>query len=83
LPAGRYATLVHVGPYNSAEVPDLNAARAELLGWAREQGAELDSSKTAQGTAFEACVERYFTDASREPDWSKWETELAYLIREG
>jgi hypothetical protein len=80
LPAGRYATLLHVGPYNSSEVPDLAAARAELLEWARRGGVELDSSKTARGTAFEACIERYLTDASREPDWSKWETELSYLI---
>jgi hypothetical protein len=28
----------------------------------------------------EASVERYLTDASREPDWSKWETELSHLI---
>jgi effector-binding domain-containing protein len=80
LPAGRYATLLHVGPYNSSDVPDLRAARAELREWARRQGFEWNSSKTARGTAFEACIERYLTDASREPDWSKWETELAYLV---
>jgi effector-binding domain-containing protein len=80
LPAGRYATFLHVGPYSSSEVPDLAAARAELLEWARRQGVKLDSAETERGTAFEACIERYLTDASRERDWSKWETELAYLI---
>jgi effector-binding domain-containing protein len=80
LPEGRYATLLHVGPYNSSDVPDLAAARAELHEWARRQGLEWGCSETARGTAFEACIERYLTDASREPDWSKWETELAYLI---
>jgi RNA polymerase sigma-70 factor (ECF subfamily) len=80
LPAGRYATLLHVGPYTSSDVPDLAAARADLLGWGRRQGIEWDSSKTPRGTAFEACIESYLTDARREPDWSKWETELAYLI---
>lgn len=80
LPAGRYATLLHVGPYTHAEVPDLAAAHAELIEWGRRQGIEWDGSKTPRGTAFEACIERYLTDASREPDWSKWETELAYLV---
>jgi effector-binding domain-containing protein len=80
LPAGRYATFLHVGPYNSSDLPALRAARAELLEWARRQGIEWDASETARGTAFEACIERYLTDPSAEPDWSKWETELAYLI---
>lgn len=80
LPEGRYATFLHVGPYISSDVPDLPAARAELLEWARRHGIEWDASETARGTAFEACIERYLTDPSREPDWSKWETELAYLI---
>jgi DNA gyrase inhibitor GyrI len=80
LPTGRYATLLHVGPYTSSEVPDLAAARAHLFEWGRRQGIEWESSKTPRGTAFEACIEHYLTDASREPDWSKWETELAYLI---
>jgi GyrI-like small molecule binding domain len=80
LPAGRYGTLLHVGPYTSSEVPDLGSAHDELLEWGRRQGIEWAGSKTADGTAFEACIERYLTDARREPDWSKWETELAYLI---
>lgn len=82
LPAGRYVTFLHVGPYNHAEVPDLEAARAEVLGWAEERGIEVASSKTQQGTAFQAYVEHYITDASREPDWSRWQTELAYLVDE-
>jgi effector-binding domain-containing protein len=82
LPAGRYATFLHVGPYTHPEVPDLGAARAEVLGWAEERGVEVARSKTDQGTAFQAYVEHYLTDASREPDWSRWETELAYLVDE-
>ena len=80
--AGRYATFLHVGPYTHTEVPDLGAARAEVLGWAEERGVKLAISKTDQGTAFQAYVEHYITDASREPDWSKWQTELAYLVDE-
>ena len=40
----------------------------------------MESSESARGTAYEANVEHYLTDASREPDWSKWQTELACLI---
>jgi hypothetical protein len=40
LPAGRYATFLHVGPYNSSDVPDLRAARADVLEWGRRQGIE-------------------------------------------
>jgi effector-binding domain-containing protein len=83
LPTGRYATLLHVGPYNSTEVPDLASARTELLRWADREGVELERSTTDRGTEFRACVERYITDPSQEPDWSKWETELAYLTAEG
>jgi effector-binding domain-containing protein len=79
LPEGRYATFLHVGPYRSTEVPDLASARAELLDWAERQGVELESSTTDRGTRFRACVEHYITDPSRESDWSKWKTELAYL----
>jgi effector-binding domain-containing protein len=82
LPAGRYATLLHVGPYNSSKAPDLADARAELRDWAQGQGLEWNGSETANGTAFAACVEWYLTDPSSEPDWSKWRTELAYLTSE-
>jgi effector-binding domain-containing protein len=80
LPAGRYAVLRHVGPYVHAAVADLSDARAALAAWAEREGVRLERSATPRGTAFEANVERYITDASREPDWSRWETELAALV---
>jgi effector-binding domain-containing protein len=80
LPAGRYLTYLHIGPYTHAEVPDLDAARSLLTAWAEREGVTLESAATPRGTAFEANVEYYRTDASREPDWSRWETELARLI---
>ena len=80
LPGGRYVTYLHVGPYTHAEVTDLADAHSTLAAWAEREGIRLESSPTARGTAFEASVERYLTDASREPDWSKWETELSHLI---
>ena len=80
LPAGRYLTYLHVGPYTHAEVPDLHDARSLVAAWAAREGVTLESAATPRGTAFEANVEHYRTDASREPDWSRWETELAVLI---
>jgi effector-binding domain-containing protein len=80
LPAGSYLTYLHVGPYTHAEVDDLNDAHSRLIAWAEREGLDFESSTTPRGTAYEANVERYLTDASREPDWSKWQTELACLI---
>jgi effector-binding domain-containing protein len=82
LPAGRYATLLHVGPYSSTKEPDLAAARAGLLRWAEREGIKLERSRTGAGSGFRACVEHYITDPRREPDPSKWETELAFLTTE-
>jgi hypothetical protein len=80
LPAGRFATVRHIGPYNSADSPDLSSAREALLAWARREDIGLESSDTGEGTRYRASVEHYLNDASQEPDPSKWETELAYLI---
>lgn len=59
---------------------DLNDARSLLSAWAEREGIGLQSSPTPRGKAYAANVERYLTDASREADWSKWQTELACLI---
>jgi effector-binding domain-containing protein len=75
LPAGRYGTLLHVGPYD-----DLAASNAALQDWAEEQGIVWDSWDTDSGSAWRGRVERYLTDPSVEPDPSKWEVEVAYLI---
>ena len=80
LPGGRYLTYLHVGPYTHAEVADLNDARSLVTAWAEREAISLESSATARGTAYDANVEHYLTDASREADWSKWQTELACLI---
>ena len=79
LPAGDYAVLVHVGPYRHEDVPDLRAARERLVAWAEAEGLELAREESGGAVTFAACVESYLTDASREPDWTKWETELAFL----
>jgi effector-binding domain-containing protein len=79
LPAGDYAVLVHVGPYNHDEVPDLHAARERLLAWAQNEGLELAREERRGAVTFAACIESYLKGALEEPDWTKWETELAYL----
>ena len=77
LPAGRYGTLLHVGPYD-----DLIASNAALQDWAEKQGIVWDSWDTDSGSAWRGRVERDLIEPSVEPDPSKWEVEVAYLIAE-
>ena len=79
LPAGRYLTLMHVGPYRSETAPDLAASRERLIAWAEEQGL-VYSRNTAHGTTLPCCLERYLIGPVEEPDFTKWETEFAYLV---
>jgi effector-binding domain-containing protein len=76
LPAGRYAVLRHTGPYDG--LIDANAA---LQQWAHDNGLEFDVRDTPEGSAWGSRLEEYITDPSREPDPSKWETDVAYLLR--
>jgi len=68
LPAGSWATSVHVGPYRSETEPDLAAGRATLEAWA-----------DAHGLARGDYVEHYLKGPVEEPDHARWETELACL----
>ena len=79
LPAGRYLILMHVGPYRSETAPDLAAARERLTSWAAQKGI-VYSRETDRGSALPCCVERYLIGPPAEADFSKWETEFAYLI---
>jgi effector-binding domain-containing protein len=72
LPAGRYATLTHVG--HPSELVD---ATARLLEWAAARGLEWDLSPAGRWTAR---LEIYHTDPAEEPDMTKWETELAFRL---
>ena len=78
LPAGEYAVLVHVGPFRHEEVPDLRAARERLLAWTRDEGMEVAVEEVSGSLTFSACIESYLTGPD-EPDWTRWQTELAYL----
>jgi effector-binding domain-containing protein len=73
LPAGPYVSLVHTGPYD-----ELIAANAAVQAWAAEQGLTLESDATGQ--RFRGRAEHYLTDPSAEPDPSRWQTDVAYLI---
>jgi hypothetical protein len=42
------------------------------------KGIEFDT----QGAAWRGRAEHYLTDPSQEPDPAKWETEVAYLVKE-
>lgn len=72
LPAGRYAVLVHIGPYE-----ELVRANADLQQWAADNGVAFDGSDGARGWA--GRIEFYLTDPGDDPDPSAWRTELAYL----
>jgi effector-binding domain-containing protein len=75
LPAGRYATVTHVG--HPDELADVTAA---LLDWAAQQGLRWDMSETAHGQRWGCRLEVYHTDPADEPDMRKWETELAFRL---
>jgi effector-binding domain-containing protein len=64
LPAGRWIVALHVGHFDG-----LRDAHGGVQEWAR-----------GQGLAWSECSEQYLTDPREEPDSSRWETELAYLI---
>jgi effector-binding domain-containing protein len=79
LPAGRYLTMMHVGPYRSKTVPDLAVARERLIDWAAQHGI-VYSRETNHGVTLPCCLERYLIGPPAEADFSKWETEFAYLV---
>jgi len=75
LPAGRYATVEHVGH------PDqLVQATADLLAWAEKQGLRWDRAPGERGETWGARLEFYETDPAVEPDMSKWHTVLAFRL---
>jgi effector-binding domain-containing protein len=75
LPAGRYATLRHVG--HPATLMDATAA---LIDWAKSKGLRWDMSLSDEGERWGCRMEIYHTDPRDEPDMNKWETQLAFRI---
>jgi effector-binding domain-containing protein len=75
LPAGRYATLTHVG-----HPSELVAPTKTLLDWAAEQGLTWDVTPSESGDRWGCRLETYLTDPRQEPDMSKWVTQLAFRL---
>jgi effector-binding domain-containing protein len=75
LPAGRYATVAHVG-----HPQQLIGATGALLDWAAQQGLEWDMMATDAGEKWACRVEFYVTDPKEEPDMNKWTTELVFKL---
>jgi effector-binding domain-containing protein len=75
LPAGRYASVTHVG-----HPQQLVDATAELLRWAAQQGLSWDVTRTDRGQRWGCRLELYKSDPAVEPDMNKWETELAFRL---
>jgi effector-binding domain-containing protein len=75
LPAGRYATVAHVG-----HPSELAGATKALLDWAAGQGLTWDMSPGETGERWGSRLEFYLTDPREEPDMSKWITQLAFKL---
>jgi effector-binding domain-containing protein len=75
LPAGRYASLVHRGPYE--QLYDANGA---LVDWIKEQGLAIDVTESPKGDRFGCRLEIYLTDPGVEKDPETWETEVAIKL---
>jgi effector-binding domain-containing protein len=75
LPAGRYATLRHIGAPQT-----LIDATGRLLEWADAQGLRWDVSPSPEGEQWGCRLEIYHTNPQDQPDMNKWETELAFRL---
>jgi hypothetical protein len=75
VPAGRYACLTHVGPYDG-----LPAATERLLTWADEQCLRFDRDSVDDVDRWVARLEIYLTDPRLETDPNRFETELAFRL---
>jgi effector-binding domain-containing protein len=75
LPAGRYATTVHIG-----HPDELIGVTANLLDWAAAQNLRWDMADTAEGQRWGCRLEIYHTNPAEVPDPARWETELAFRL---
>ena len=79
LPAGRYATLLYTGPYKGKGIFKATVA---LLEWAKENKIKWDTSKKKGVEWWNGRTEFYFSDPDTEKDPKKYQTELAFLVKE-
>jgi effector-binding domain-containing protein len=76
LPAGRYASAIHVGPYDG-----LIGAVDNLLQWAQAKGLEWDKFPAEDGEHWGSRLEIYLTNPAEQPDPTEWETQLAFRLK--
>src|SRR5258705_9988971 len=69
LPAGRYATVTHVG-----HPQELLGVTRDLLAWAEAEHLRFDKRDEADGEHWTARLEELLTDPAEEPDMNKWTT---------
>ena len=72
LPAGRYASLIHTGPYDQ-----LVQANAALLEWITRTGANIDQRPTPRGDAFGSRYESYLSEPDEKPERTEVAIRLA------
>lgn len=75
LPAGRYATLHHIGHPST-----LVDATEALLTWARQSGLSWDTSDTDGSERWTARLEEYPVGPDDTPDMDKYEADLAFKL---
>jgi hypothetical protein len=54
-------------------------ASSTAQAWAEQHGL-VYSRETDRGSTLPCCLERYLVGPVDEPDFTKWETEFAYLV---
>jgi hypothetical protein len=64
---------------SGATSPRASAARDRLMRWIADRDI-VYSRETERGAALPCCCEHLRVGPVDGPDWTKWETELAYLI---
>jgi hypothetical protein len=75
LPAGRYATVSHVG-----HPGELMGVTARLLDWAQHEGLAWDMTPTAEGEEWGARLEVLMTNPAEQPDMHQWRTDLFFRL---
>jgi hypothetical protein len=82
LPAGEWVTFLHRGPYSHASEPDLADAHETIRAWidAQHDLAPARDEADRDETALSGCIEQFRVGPVEQSDFSRWETELAYLV---
>ncbi|MDC9824806.1 GyrI-like domain-containing protein [Devosia sp. ZB163] len=75
IPAGRFATLSHTGPYDG-----LYEANHALGAWLEKQDEPRPMASQSRGQYDHSHLEIYWTDPQQEPDPQRWVTEVAFRL---